>query len=411
MRAVPAFHAGELESSPNPSFTRRSWTRHPSDHGKAPADPACQHKNISDASTAAAGDREISLQGSGDANAAPGSALGTAPRYVRACATDAWRFHAVHKATGKHLIAVFRCFSRRHPGECRDAWRHRLYARLMAGRLATAHQENTVFVTFTLAAHWHRRSDRRAEGHVRISSEITRWTDAMQAWLRRRELPPMEYFWTREETARGVAHLHMVIVSRTLAEEVRTDREDAPMAAYSKGKPPGRWVELAQSTGVLGRMDASIARDGSAVASYVSKVTGRAHDHDPLAGELAKDSQSPEAMRRHQRSFGCSRDFLAPKQSASEDWIGWLEHANGRPLNPERAIANLRALGLRDAAHALAVAPLLRFERDGRATDEEAPKRDAIECLEDFTSEGEKRAAIRRCDDALDWRARSRAGP
>jgi hypothetical protein len=297
-----------------------------------------------------------------------------------------------------------------------------LYARLVAGRLATAHQENTLFLTFTLTSHWHRRSDRRSEGHARISSEISRWLEAMQAWLRRRGLPTAEYFWTREETARGVAHLHMVVVSRTLAEELRTDREATPMACFSKGRPPARWVELAQSTGVLGRMDASIARDGSAVASYVAKITGRAHDGDPLAGELAKDSQTPEAMRRHQRSYAGSRGFLAPKRASDGEWTGWLAYPNGRPLQPERTIANLRSLGLREAAHALAIAPLARFARTGTESvrdprigrgcqERNAQNGNSGECPDDFASEGEKRAALALCVEAMEWRARSRAGP
>ena len=170
------------------------------------------------------------------------------------------------------------------------------------------------FVTFTLDADFHRRistSDIQ-RGHRLASLDLGRWLDAMNLYEKRRGNPKLEYFWCREETKRGVCHLHMLLVSAALAAECK-----AYDATVDWHPAPERWQQLAGGGGVFGRLDASRADTTEALAAYCAKVS--AHT---TYGELVKASPTPEGHALRQRSYGASRGFLAAP--AESIWTGEL---------------------------------------------------------------------------------------
>jgi hypothetical protein len=221
----------------------------------------------------------------------------------------------VDKTTGQTSAIPYKCGSRRHAGECRDHWRQKLWARLRDGAIGMADASHVLFVTFTLTSRWHRRvsDSSRAEAHRVASLEVGRWLEAT-ALRCKRSGERLQYFWIREDTKRGIAHIHALLVSSVLADEVRA-------WAHPKNMAPAAWYELATSGGVLGRMDAQVARSKGAVTGYVTKVLG----------EVTKEGQTSEILRRHQRSYGASRGFLAPIRK-NPNMTGHLEDERGRPL-------------------------------------------------------------------------------
>lgn len=277
---------------------------------------ACQERIISDARKA----RAVA-----DTFARPPQRINPRlPRYVHACEHDQWTLKLRHPVTGQTKAVRFRCRSRHHEGRCRDHWRHLLYSRLRDGRLARQLDcQNVVFLTLTLSREWHARVSRssREAAHKLATLELGRWLDALNAVERRAGRPILEYFWVIEETKRGVCHIHMIVISEALANECRAN----PIPPRGDYQPaPERWTTLAQSSQLFGIIDASIARSKGAVSGYVTKVLSR------VAGELSKATQSPECLPYHQRTFGASRGFLAPR--VTTDWTGELENEAGQIL-------------------------------------------------------------------------------
>jgi hypothetical protein len=248
------------------------------------------------------------------------------PRSVLACHYKRW-YIAVWPEGGSPSSARlirYRCLSRRHPGPCRDHWRRMVFARLRDGQLHDADPCEVAFVTFTMDSEFHRRVSEslRARAHHLITTDLGRWLDGMNMAASRSGQQRLAYFWAREETQRGVPHLHMVLRHPWARACMEYD------ATLDWHPAPDFWQSLAASGGVFGRMDASRAYDLQSVQGYVAKIASR------VAGELTKDTQTPEAMDLKTRTFGASRDFLAPitkSKFTGELLNSGLSRVDGKP--------------------------------------------------------------------------------
>jgi len=259
-----------------------------------------------------------------------------APRYVHACHHGEWHLNLRFSDGREGARIPYRCNSRHHEGPCRDTWRRRLYARLMAGRLGSAPLEHVSFGTFTLPASVHRMvRDGVANGgdkaelirsqHKAIGSMLRRWTRAVNARAKRAGAEPMGYFWYREAHKSGVPHVHMLIVSEWVAGMLSrrdAELEGAELEAADAHLAPIELRELGCSIGWGDRMDLQLAKSREALSSYATK----------LVGEVSKGSQTPEHMPLKCRSHGSSRGFLGPR-IVDESATGWVTDEHGRKLS------------------------------------------------------------------------------
>lgn len=212
----------------------------------------------------------------------------------------------------------FKCKSRNHPGACQMAWRALLFARLRSPEswLMRTDPRELVFLTVTLPGRDHSERD-PDELHREIGS---RW-NVLRGWLARRakfrgDEQAMGYVWVRESHRSGVPHLHLVVRSRALADEVREAHHEL-MSMGADGDAltiaPRAWRDAGQRAGFGTRMDASVVRSVDAISGYVTKVVG----------ELTKASQLA-ATPTKVRCYGSSRGFI-PRRYKREGWTGWLE--------------------------------------------------------------------------------------
>ena len=236
-----------------------------------------------------------------------------APRSAWACEHGelviAWR----PLGAGRTQRAPLKCRSRNHPGECQDAWRRRLFARLHGSELATLPLEELVFVTLTLPGSEH------GEDHAELHAYIGACWNRLRTTMARR-WGLKGYVWVRESHRSGVPHLHAVVASRWLAAEVQVAAAElAAMEAEGDAATiaPRALRDAAVAAGFGIRCDASLVRDRRSVQSYVSKV----------CGELSKASQLA-IVPKGVRCYGASKGFLPPIRKPTG--TGWLESAHER---------------------------------------------------------------------------------
>jgi len=266
-----------------------------------------------------------------------------APSYVHACHNNRWTINLVCKKTGRLVQARYRCKSRRHRGWCSDKWASILFARMVSPKsgLSQADPANLCFLTFTLPGHLHKKASREQNNKM-LGKMWKRWVDAINQRLRRRGITKMGYFWVREDHKDGTPHLHAIVACSAIADVLRKrdDENDRlhgvldPKTFKSKeryeavkswrSRAPDTLMDLAKSIGWGERFDAQIAVSPEAVSSYLLKQIQR------LAGETAKQGQTPDELPPNCRSYGQSKGFLAP--IAPSEYTGFIEDENGNRL-------------------------------------------------------------------------------
>lgn len=268
-----------------------------------------------------------------------------APSYVHACHHDEWFLQLRHKAGSKAGRRLpFRCKSRHHEGPCRDAWRAQLFARTMdkRGRFASCNVAHAMFWTLTFDGR--ARTMGRLELHRRSGATLARFVRNLNKKLDRMDLAPIEYFWIREEhPSSGFVHFHVVVVHEHLSKLLHArDKELASHTELNDNDAhlaPQLLMHYAKQAGFGERFDARRAKNRGRIAGYVTKVVANldgAGVRGDLSGEVAKISnktpQMQEMLPRHCRTYGYTKDFIAPRHEGDGEWTGWLETKDGTVL-------------------------------------------------------------------------------
>lgn len=246
------------------------------------------------------------------------------PRYVQACAANAWHVHtwkqsAVTGEISNEKRTPYRCHSWRHEGDCRR-WRAAQNFARVSKALEPHRPRDVVMMVLTLdPAEWKDRWEAFAE--------LSRaWSSLRKAISR--AYGGNDWVGTVEVHRSGWPHMNVVMVAPQLGDAVATD-------------PKGtlEWLKRhAVSCGFGWRCSIEQASSKRAVAGYIVKVAGEvesaaAPDADGrLVGEVVKLSQLPVEAKRHFRRLRSSVKFLPPPfKSQDPEVTGALIRENAPP--------------------------------------------------------------------------------
>lgn len=231
-------------------------------------------------------------------------ALTRLPRYVQACAANAWHVHtwkqsAVTGEISNEKRSPYRCHSWRHEGDCRR-WRAAQNFARVSKALEPHRPQNVVMMVLTLdPAEWKDRWEAFAE--------LSRcWSSLRKAITR--AYGDNDWVGTVEVHRSGWPHMNVVMVSPQLGDAVAHD-----------AKGTLEWLKRhAVSCGFGWRCSIEQASSKRAVAGYIVKVAGEIEsaaspDADGrMVGEVVKLSQLPVESKRHFRRLRSSVKFLPP---------------------------------------------------------------------------------------------------
>lgn len=256
------------------------------------------------------------------------------PAYVHACHHGEWLMHFRYKTGPKvGASAPYTCGSRRHLGPCRDRWSRILFARLAdpACQFTTAHKTGAAMLwTLTLPGAMHANTSEHSllALNEALGDRLRRLFNRLNKQAKRDGRPVLAYFWVREAHRSGVPHVHLLVVDKHEADQLR-DRDQLhearpDVAANGAAKlATGSLLAAALASGFGERFEAELVKDREAVVGYMTKVVGSMGDEErakraryedrALAGEVTKGTQVPELLPVHCRSYGSSRGFIPPR--------------------------------------------------------------------------------------------------
>ena len=239
-------------------------------------------------------------------------------------------------------FAPFVAKSWRCCAECRQEVSHEDFRRIENGRLLGVPPRHIVFMVLTIDRNGYF-GGKPWKNLASAFKDITKNTQRFRRRLARMlGVDRIEYVGVVESQKKGWPHMNLLIVSPELAEEVAAmhaqniaegvpkDDEHLVRGEILRHARQCRW----------GRTTAEVARDSGKVASYITKVAGRA---EAAMGELAKHTQLPLDSRPHFRRLRQSRGFLATRWKGDGTTTGVLLdgersiHAFRKRLGPEEA--------------------------------------------------------------------------
>ena len=228
------------------------------------------------------------------------------PKWMKACACQAWHLPLRSLKTGKMKRVPWRCRSWRHQGECARWVAKRDFARISEA-LDGFDPGNIVYVVLTL--------DQEKEKGTAEQAYQTMWRrwQSLRQWLER-EYGKFGYVGTIEQHRTGWPHFNLVLVNHRFAKAIREQTKGKSGVAPS-------WLKAAAVRAGFGyRAWAQAPRDVRELSGYIVKLAHR----ESLTGEVTKLTQLPLRAPAGTRRLRSSRCFLAPTYKSSGEWTGQL---------------------------------------------------------------------------------------
>lgn len=225
------------------------------------------------------------------------------PKYVKACAAQAWTLILHNTTTGEITILPFRCRSWRHEGECRRRKGAQDFVRI---REALKKRPAWVYMVLT-----EKRRGSKREAYKRI---WRKW-QSLRQWIQRSfKGGKLEYIALVEQHKDGWPHVNILVYLPAFVAAAQADwqtlRRKVNKAAIRCGFGLHFWLEP--------------VRSNAAIAGYFVK----------LCHEVAKITQSPVEAPRRFRRLRASRGLLPPVHK-NPDLTGMLA------TKPKEEIENL----------------------------------------------------------------------
>ena len=247
------------------------------------------------------------------------------PFHVKHChetGSRDWWIHTVNKNAPEGTVTrvPYRCNSWRCP-VCRHHESHVMFARI-AKASANLSPDGWCFFVLTLDRNGTYSGEKKWENAQEAYRDLSRLRAAFFQNLRRFQKrmgwPKVLNQWVGTTEAHkaktgGWPHLNLMIHSPMLAEYLRAERaerERQGLAGRDLIQCTGELLAVVENAGWGIMSTAESARDGQAVAGYITKIAGKS---DQTTGEITKLTQLPMNMPFRFRRLASGKSFLPPR--------------------------------------------------------------------------------------------------